>query len=346
MKKRPTQSDVARQAGVSRATVSYVINRQTKGRVPISAETRRKVLAAAAKLGYEPDARAQSLRSGRTNTIGLLIPDLHNPHFWQIITGVSKAVRAAGYDFLLATSNLDPQQEVDSIKALARRRIDGLILLPAFTKVLPTVLSEDAASRRPIVMIGFREGYDSIGSKYSQMAAKLMSHLLELGHERIGFIHGVANPTMGRGRLQSYKDSLVAAGIDYDEQLVAYCGATTADGYEAAINLLTQQARPSAIIVINDLLATGVIRAAADLKLSIPRDFSLVGFDDIPAAQYLVPRLTTVQVDAEAIGEGAVKLLLARLQDRERPIQTVHISAKLMIRESTTVILGSAEVDQ
>lgn len=343
--KRPTQADVAQLAGVSRATVSYVLNRQTDGRVPISEETRRRVLEAVAELGYEPDARAQSLRSGSTKTIGLLIPDLQNPHFWQIINGATQEARRAGYDLLLTSSDLDPQQEEDSLKALSRRRIDGLILLTAFTGLSQDLLNQMAARRLPIVMIGCKDlDFDCIGSNYSDSAGEVMAHLRQLGHERIAFIHGVANERSGLDRLQPYKDSLQEAGLPFDESLVAHCGATTEDGYEAARHLLSLSPRPTAVIVINDLLALGVMRAAADLDLRIPQDFSLVSFDDIPLAGYLTPRLTTVHTEAEAIGRGAVELLLQRLQNGERPFQAVHIPTHLVIRESTGAVPAAAGI--
>lgn len=335
--KRPTQVDVAQIAGVSRATVSYVLNRRTDGRVPISEETRQRVLDAVAELGYEPDARAQSLRSGSTKTIGLLIPDLQNPHFWQIINGANQEARRAGYDLLLTSSDLDPKQEEDSLKALSRRRIDGLILLTAFTTLSQKMLNKLAARRLPIVMIGCKNlDFDCIGSNYSESTGEVMRHLRELGHEHIAFIHGVANEKSGLDRLQPYKDSLLAAGLPVDENLIAHCGATPDDAYEATKRLFSQPVRPTAVIVINDLLAAGVIRAAADMNLSIPQDFSLVGFDDIPSVKYMTPRLTTVRTDAEAIGRGAVELLLKRLGDRERPLQSIQIPTQLMIRESTS----------
>src|SRR5437763_8370312 len=130
--KRPTQLDVARRAGVSRATVSYVLNRLSNGRVPISDETRERVMHAIAELGYVPDASAQALRSGSTHTLGLIIPDMNNPHFWQTADGVEQAARAAGYHLLLSSMDLNPQVGQDAFRDLSRRRIDGLILMGAF----------------------------------------------------------------------------------------------------------------------------------------------------------------------------------------------------------------------
>jgi LacI family transcriptional regulator len=334
--KRPTQVDVARLAGVSRATVSYVLNQQKEGRVPISDETQQRVREAAKELGYEPDARAQSLRSGSTRTLGLLIPDSQNPHFWQIVSGVSREARNAGYDLLLSSSDLDREQEETSLKVLSQRRVDGLILLVAFTALSQEKLDEMAARRLPIVMIGCRDGsFDCIGSNYSDSAAAVMAHLTALGHKRIGFIHGVANLRLGQDRLQAYGNGLRDAGLPYDENLVEHCGASIEDGYNAAIRLLNHPDRPTAIIAVNDLLAMGVLRAAADLKLNIPTDLSVVGYDDIPMANYTAPRLTTVHMDAEAIGQGAVKLLLQRLEDRKQPLQTVQLPTRMIIREST-----------
>ena len=334
--KRPIQADVARLAGVSRATVSYVLNQQNDGRVPISEETQQRVLEAAAELGYEPDARAQSLRSGSTRTIALLIPDSQNPHFWQIVHGVTQEARAAGYDLLLTSSDLDPEHEEHAVKSLARRRTDGLILLVAFTSLSQKQLNEMAASRLPIVMIGCRDkAFDCIGSNYYDSAEKVMRHLIDLGHQRIGFIHGVANFRLGQDRLRSYEKGLKDAGLPYNENLIEHCGPSIEDGYNAAMRLLSRHPRPTALIVVNDLLAMGVIRAARDLGIAIPQELSVVGYDDIPLANYQTPRLTTVHMNAEAIGQGAVKLLLQRLQDRDQPPQVVELPTRLIIREST-----------
>jgi LacI family transcriptional regulator len=336
--KRPTQTDVARQAGVSRATVSYVLSGQANGRVPISQETRRRVLEAASQLGYEPDARAQSLRSGATKTIGLLIPDLHNPHFWQIVSGVMDAAHAAGYDLLLSSSDLKREQEENSLKSLSQRRIDGLILLVSFTALTEAQLEEMATRRLPIVMIGCKGlAFDCIGSNYSESGKVVMDHLLGLGHQRIGFIHGVASQRLAQDRLQPYVEGLREVGLPFDEDLIQHCGPSMEEGYNAATRLLSRSPRPTALIAINDLLALGAQRAAADLGLRIPDDLSLVGYDDVFCSSYLTPRLTTVHMDAEAIGNGAVALLLERLQDGERLHQSVELPTRLMIRESTGV---------
>ena len=341
---RPTQVDVARLAGVSRATVSYVLNGQTEGRVPISDETRQRVLDAIEELGYEPDARAQALRSGSTNTIALIIPDLRNPHFSEYALGVEEAARAAGYHILLSNTSLNPEYAVDVFKDLARRRFDGLIIATAFILGSPeaqAILAQIRERGLPIVEMSENYGVDSVSADYQEATREVMSYLISLGHQRIGMIYGVGGNEHGQDRLQPYFESLRTANLPIDPGLVAECGPTIEDGYQASINLLSQPSRPTALLTINDLLAISVVRAAADLGLRIPEDLSLVGFDNIALSSYLVPRLTTVTKDAPELGRKAVELLLARLQNRDLPRQVIHSPARLIVRESTGPVPSS-----
>jgi LacI family transcriptional regulator len=349
--KRPTQFDVARLAGVSRATVSYVANGLTDGQVPISEETRRRVLEAIEELGYEPDARAQALRSGSTHTIGLILPDIRNPHFWQTADGVEQELRASGYHLLLSGADLSPEYGEDIFKDLSRRRIDGLILMGAFIFQLEEAqktLSHLLKRRFPITRIGEHPTIDCVVSDYRAVTQTAIAYLWSLGHRRIGLIFGVQPPwenlraaglpviyEEGADRLLPYQDSLQAAGRPVDPELIVMCGPAIEDGYQATLQLLKLPARPTALLVINDLLAIGALRAAGDLGLRVPADLSLVGYDDIPLADFLVPRLTTSSKDVVTVGRAAVKLLLARIQDPDRPHQRVDIPAQFIIREST-----------
>ena len=337
--KRPTQVDVASLAGVSRATVSYVVNGQTNGQIPISQETRERVLKAVEELGYEPDARAQALRSGSTKTIGAIIPDIRNPHFWEYADGMEKEARAAGYRLLLSSSSLSQKNEKDTLQDLAQRRIDGLILQGSFATQAGKTnrsLSGLISRRFPMVKIGEPTGMmDSVWSDYYSVTKEIMAYLLSLRHRRIGLIYGVKPPIVAEDRLQPYQEHLQAAGLPVDQELIMRCGPTIEDGYQAALRLLKHPSRPTALISINDLLAIGVLRAAADLGLRIPDDLSLVSYDDIPVARYLVPRLTTVSKEPVKVGQEAVKLLLARIQNPERPIQKVDMPIHLIVRDST-----------
>lgn len=345
--KRPTQVDVARLAGVSRATVSYVVNGHADGRVPISEETRQRVMQAVTQLGYVPDARAQSLRSGDTNTIGLIIPDIRNPHFWEHAEGVEQAARAAGYNLLLSDTALDEEYAEDIFKNLSRRRIDGLIMMGGFidqSEEAKSILTTLLKRRLPIVeLIDHEVDYevDFIVSDYRAATKEVMTYLLSLQHQRIGLIYGVATPVLAEDRLQPYQESLLAAGLPVDQELIAQCGPTIEEGYQAAMQLLQLSARPTALIAVNDLLAVGALRAAGDLGLRVPRDLSLIGYDDVQMANYLVPRLTTVSKNAVKIGQEAVRLLLARIEEPNRPIQKIDMPVRLIIRESTGPALNA-----
>jgi LacI family transcriptional regulator len=340
--KRPTQVDVAKLAGVSRATVSYVINGRTKGSVNISPETEQRVLEAIAELGYEPDARAQALRSGNTNTIGLIVPDIRNPHFWECAEGIEQEAATSGYHILLSSTAANNEYAEDILKDLSRRRIDGLIMMGSFAaeseKTKNTVLRLIKRGL-PIVEMSdnFHEEYkvDVVASDYRAATKEAVSHLLSLQHQRIGLIYGVALPKLGEDRLLPYQDSLRAAGLPVDEALIVNCGPTIEDGYQAARQLLEYHSRPTALIAINDLLAIGALRAANDLGLTVPTDLSLIGFDDINMAKYLVPRLTTVTKNTIMGGQEALKLLISRIQEPDRPYQRISFPAQLIIREST-----------
>jgi LacI family transcriptional regulator len=339
--KRPTQVDVAKRAGVSRATVSYVINSEANGRVSISEETRQRVMAAVAELGYVPDARAQSLRSGDTNTIGLIIPDIRNPHFWEHAEGVEQAARASGYNLLLTDTALNDEYAEDIFKNLSRRRIDGLIMMGGFidqSTEAKNILRSLLKRRFPIVeLIDHDVDYevDVVMSDYRAATREVMAYLLSLQHRRIGLIYGVATPVLAEDRLQPYQESLVAAGLPLEEALIVQCGPTIEEGYQAAMQLLGLDERPTALIAINDLLAVGALRAAWDLGFNVPTDLSLIGYDDIQMAKYLMPRLTTVSKDAVKVGQEAVKLLLARIENPNRPMQKISMPIRLILREST-----------
>jgi LacI family transcriptional regulator len=333
---RPTQVDVAQLAGVSRATVSYVVNDVPDSRVPD--ETRQRVLDAIEELGYEPDARAQALRSGSTKTIALIIPDLGNPHFCEYATGIEEAARASGYHLLISSTTMNDAYAVDIFKDLARRRFDGLIIASSF------ILESDEAQSTftqiqerglPIVELTEIYGVDSVSADYRDATREVMSYLLSLGHRRIGLVYGVGGHQLGQDRLEPYVEALKTADIPIDEDLITECGPTIEDGYQASLKLLKLASRPTALIAINDLLAIGSMRAAADLKLRVPEDLSLVSYDNIPMASYLVPRLTSVTKDARTLGRKAFELLLIRLQNPDLPRQQIHSPAKLILREST-----------
>lgn len=340
--RRPTQNDVARIAGVSRGTVSYVVNEVADGKVAISQETRIRVLKAIEELGYVPDAGARALRSGATHTIGLIIPDLRNPHFWQNADGVEQAARAAGYRVLLSSMALNERYGEDVFQDLSGRRIDALILSGSLvdqSAEAQAILNQSLKRRLPMVEIRDRRlpnyRVDCVIADYRNATIEAMKHLLALGHRRIALIYGVSQAILAQDRFEPYQESLAAAGLPLDPVLIAECGPTMEDGYDAAMHLLALTERPTAIVAINDMLALSALRAAGDCGLRVPDDLSLVGFDDIPEARFTVPRLTTASKDAVLMGKEAMRLVLARLQNPAQPPQIVALPTRFIIREST-----------
>ncbi len=334
--KRPTQKDVALRAGVSRSTVSYVLNDQTQLKIPISDETRQRVMQAIADLGYEPDARAQSLRRGSTNIVGVIIPVIQNPFFWQILTGISDALREASYSLHLFHNPQDLKQGAYTVRELARQRVDGFILLAAVKYLLPTLTEHLRNSGQPIVEITATEAeFDHVIHSYSSGTYALMDHLLEMGHRRIGFIYGVTQEVQGLDRLLAYRQVLHETGLTDSRRFEARCSDQLEDAYQAAYTLLSQPDRPTALLVINDMLAIAVMRAASDLGLAIPDDLSVAGFDDISFSSYTFPRLTTVSGMAESSGRDAVRLLLGRFAEPDLPQQVTSAEGRLIVREST-----------
>lgn len=330
----PTQADVARLAGVSRATVSYVVSGSTD--TPISAETRARVLDAIARLNYAPDARARNLRSGGSNTIGLLIPDLHNPHYWSIVQGVEDTVREQGHDLLLTSTSLDPERERQALQALSGRRMDALILILSFPEQSKTTLTQLAASGYPVVTLSNTSfNVDAVVATYRNATAQMMAHLIGLGHVRIGFVFGVGSKELATNRIAVYQESLLRAGIPVDPHLIDHCGVGIEDGYQAALRLLDRTPRPTALLVINDWLAIGALRAVGERGLRVPDDISIASFDDTELVAYLNPPMTSVRSNGHELGRQAASLAMERIQQPDRPIRRVQIEAELVVRGST-----------
>lgn len=334
--KKPTQSDVAKLAGVSRATVSYIINGKDSKGVPISEETRKRVLKAVDELGYVVNAGAQALRSGDTKTIGVMLPIYENPFFWDILNGISKEAYESGYKVLLANGALDATQADQNVRELAEQRVDGLIILLDFESLSDSIMEQLRTSTYPVVEISSTPSeFDHVHQDYSEPAHALMSHLLELGHRRIAYLHGVQGEIQGLDRLNAYQNALKQAGIPIDQNLIIRCGQSIEDGYQASYELLQSPDRPTALLVVNDLLAMATIRAATDLGLKVPDDLSVASFDDIPFADYFIPRLTTVGSEPEQNGRDAVRLMLRRLREPDCQREVIDASWKIIIREST-----------
>jgi LacI family transcriptional regulator len=256
---------------------------------------------------------------------------------------VEQEADAAGYHILLSSIPPENKSAEDIFKSLSNRRIDGLAMIPSFiyqSEEAQKTLAQLLERRFPIVAMMADRGdmfsnIDRVISDYRDITMDVMTHLLSLGHKRIGFIYGIAVPNLGTDRRFAYEESLRNAGLPIDPGLFVECGPNIEDSYRATLQLLQSPSRPTALLAINDLLAAGALRAIRDVGLDVPRDISLFGYDDIPLSKYLVPRLSTASKDGDKIGREAIRLLLARLQDPSRPPQQVRLPARLILREST-----------
>ena len=326
--------DVAALAGVSTQTVSFVINNNPV----ITPETRQRVLEAIDRLNYIPDASARSLRSGRANVIGLLVPDAHNPHFWEIIDGAELEALARGYSLIVATTAMQRSRERQAFDALAVQRLDGLILMLTYPEDFGQEIATLRRKGMPIVVDGAQfDDVDRVWFHYRAAARELMDHLFSLDHRRIAFIQGVGRQDYlaGKDRIDIYHQKMDEIGIPLDKRIVIPCSNTLEDGFAAANQLLDLPERPTAIIGMNDLMAYAAMQAAAQRGLSIPKDLSIAGFDDDAIFRLLTPPLTTGAVDGMAFGQLAVQLILNRLKTPEIALQKSHVASHLIVRGST-----------
>lgn len=314
-KRKPTQADVARLASVSQAVVSYVLSASPL--VTIPAPTRERVLAAAAELGYVPNSAARSLRTRKTMTIAGVIPDITNPFYPAFERGIQDVAEARGYD--LATYNTDglAAKEQKSLRFVREGRVDGLIMTPFH--ITPADLAPLLEVGVNAVMLsGDHEtwsahGIDSVSIANEQAAREAVTYLLDRGHHRVGMIAGVAGTPPREGRVRGYLRALNEHGIAREPLLIRSGDYTETGGMQGMRELLRLPATPTAVFCANDLLALGAMAALREAGVRVPDDLAVVGFDDIPAARFVTPALTTVAQFPEQLGRRAAAMLFDRL---------------------------------
>ncbi len=324
--------DVAHEAGVSYSTVSRVINNY----VHVKPETREKVLGAMTRLGYVVNQQARSLRGGRSQVVGLLVPDVGNSYVGDVIRGVDAELAANRYDLMLYTTHRQKTKESIYVATITRGLADGLLLL------LPTnvegYMNSLQQQQIPHVLID----YQAVDHKYTSTvqctnfegAYEATSYLIDLGHRRIAYIIGLQEMQCSVDRLAGYRTALEDHGIEYDMELVHAGDFFRPEGYEAARRFLALNQPPTAIFAANDLSAFGVMEAVRNCGLSMPDQISLIGFDDVLEAQQVHPSLTTVRQPLEEMGRVAARILLKRLNNPDLPGERVELLTELVIRNS------------
>lgn len=334
-RKAPTQSDVARLAGVSQALVSYVLSDNTQVSIPDT--TRRRILEAVDLLGYVPNRSARSLRTSKTYTIACIIPDITNPFYPAFARGIQDVVEQHDYDLILYNTDGVAEKERKSLYSAQQARADGVI--GVFFHV--DVIDLERLIKRQIAVVcmnsdagdGDHPG-DNLFVDNTAAAQVATAHLLERGYRRIAVLADAVGP--GPLRIEGYRRALQESGLANCEEMVRICPFTEEGGYQAMRELLQAPRRPEAVFAASDTIAIGALAAAKDAGLAIPGDIALMGFDDVPTAKLLNPPLTTVTQFQDQLGRRAAETLLARIQGHmpEEP-RNESMPFQLIVREST-----------
>ncbi|MDT8860135.1 LacI family transcriptional regulator [Alkalihalobacillus sp. MEB130] len=327
----PTIYDVAKKAGVSIATVSKVIN--NNGR--IGKDTRKKVLKIMEELNYHPSVLASGLTRKRTETIGVLIPDLANPFFAEITASMEERAHELGLSVVICSTNDSEEKEAKYISLLMRKKVDGCILASRFTQVslienmikqgIPVALtSQDIPSLNlnTVSVDDYKGGYQAT------------AHLASLGHKKIATI-AEKNVRSSHERIKGYMDAMIEKGLAVEDTYIVEVEPTVKGGKEAAERLLTSEDPPTAIFAGNDILAIGVSQGARACQLEIPNDFSVVGFDNTLLATICDPPLTTIAQPIQQIGRQIVDVLVSEINGELDYKQRIMLPPELVVREST-----------
>ena len=317
----------------------------------VSEEVRKRVFKAVKQLQYRPNMVARQLKSRRLSAIGILLPDIANPFSSELVNGIKQVFDGAGYASFIAISSRSVEQVRASIQAFADHRVDGLIVATRGSKIGDAVLGDITRQGIPAITIGRPNKIgrtDSVTADHWQGAFDVVTHLISLGHTRIGFIGIAHRDRHSLRRYEGYAAALRAANIPMPNAYVvgppnAPAFATQEDGYEGMVRLARLKQPPTAVFARNDFAAIGALRAAHTLGLKVPEDIAIAGFDNIPLAAFTTPPLTTVEQPITEQGSEAARLLLDRIEGRYAgPAKRLTMSCKLVLRESTMSYLISA----
>lgn len=326
-----TMADVARLAGVAGSTVSHVLN----GTRHVSEETRNRVLDAIAATGYRSNLLARSLAVSRSRTIGIAISVLTNPYFGSLVNAIEERSRAAGYTLVLGDSHDDASNELRVINSLLDRRVDGLILAPSVAaekSALPAITEAGT----PVVLIDrFADiECDQVAPENIEPVRRLTTHLLEMGHTRIGAVTGLTGLHSTIERTCGFEQAFTSRQMRADAALIVSGGSRSESARVAVHHLFARQQQPTALVVLNNAMTIGTMRALRELNLRVPDDVALVCYDDFEWADLFEPRLTAVAQDVSTMGATALDLLLKRMDGDDSPAQRLQIPATLNHRNS------------
>jgi LacI family transcriptional regulator len=330
-----TLRDVAAQAGVHPATASRALNPET--RLLVREETARRVLEAAEALGYHPNPVARSLRTRRSHTVGVIIPDLTNPLFPPIVRGLEDRLASAGYVALIGNTDGDGERERLVFDQMRARHVDGMVLATAHLS--DPLLAEASGAGLPVVLVNRTAADHSIpavsvdNERGMRMA---VAHLIGQGHIRIAHIAGPQEVSTGLYRYRGFVAAMEAHGLTADPDLIVMAKAYSIEEGRRCLRLLLDRGNGcTAVAAANDMLAVGCFAALDEAGLSCPADLSVVGFNDMPFIDRLRPPLTTIRFAHYQVGTEAAQLLLERLSGKDTPVRALYLAPELVVRGST-----------
>lgn len=332
-----TIRDIALKLNISISTVS----RALRGMADVNADTKQRVLEMAQELNYEPNQIAQSLRSNRTNTIGIIVPDVQVHFFGSIVSGIQKVASKVNYNVLFCQSGESYQTELNNLKALIASRVDGLLIsLSRETENIEHLLR---VQQKNIPLVLFDRISDDIDTSKVDVsdtdgAFKAVKYLIDTGCRRIAYLAGPKNLTISNKRMEGYLQALRAAGITPDEELIVHCNSLKEDAGSATAQLLSLDNRPDALFCVNDPVAIQAIQVIKKQNLKIPEDISIIGFTDDPVSALIEPALTTVAQPSHEMGECAAKLLIDQIKGYCEAARTVTLDTKLVLRNTTKLL--------
>jgi LacI family transcriptional regulator len=339
----PNIYDVAKRARVSVATVSAVLNESAF----VSDALKRRVRSAVDALGYHPNLLARSMAKQRTQTLGMIVPDIANPFFPEVVRGAEDTAYAGGYTLLIASSDNDTRKEELYLRLFLAKRVDGIILTKAPGRLPPELQRALTKSGIPVVLLartvaGFST--DAVELDDKGAAYEGVSHLLRLGYRRVGFTGGLRGASTSRRRLDGYKAALKDWKIKLDPALVAEGDFRVESGYRAGLDLMKE--RPDSVFVANYLMTVGFMEALQQYRLRCPEDVALVTCDDYPWMDSFSPRLTTIDLPKRELGAAAAQLLLERIASKGGRPRTIRLKNAMRVRESCGCGLRGAALAQ
>lgn len=330
MPSKVTLADVARRAGVSTQTVSRVVN----DNAAVRSETREKVLEAIEQLGYRPNSVARSLVTNRTMTLGLVVPDIGNPYFSEVVRGAEDTAREFGYHIFLCNTDQMPERELTAIRALEERQVDGIILCS--TRIPEAELRKALQSSTPFVLTGREWLEGAVGSVHSddyQGLRLAIQHLQNSGRCNIAFAAGRPGGPGHHRRMRAWYEFIERGELCEDRAIAVPCATTPAGGHEAISKVLRDRPEVDGVVCFNDLIAIGAVRACVDAGRRVPEDVAVVGMTNIALASLVQPPLTTVDHSKHEIGKQAIAMLVDHLAGREHEREIV-MASRLIVRAS------------